>query len=376
MLNQAQISELETFDANGDQVLSAYLDLDPARQHRREYRISFDDFVKQAREGVAEASRAEFAQEVARAQDWLENQEPRGKGLALFSCAKRGLWQAHFLPTRVENHFAFEAKPDLAPLLEILDEYERYAVALVDKGKARFFSIFVGEIEEVDSFEDVIPKKHDQGGPSQARYQRHHEEHVHWHLKRVAQHLATLQRRRGFDRLILAGPSEAISELRRLLPAALAHRVVAVIPAEMFATDAELLKKTLEVERHVEREAEDRVLGELLDEAGAGQRATCGVAPTLEALWLGDVLTLVVAEGVHAPGSECTECRRLQPGTIATCSACGKAMQPTHDLFHRAMSRAREQAGGVEVLHDDAAQKLIGAGGGMGALLRYRLAAI
>jgi len=39
------------------------------------------------------------------------------------------------------------------PLLELLDEYEPYAVALVDKEKARFFSIFLGEIEETDDFQ-------------------------------------------------------------------------------------------------------------------------------------------------------------------------------------------------------------------------------
>jgi hypothetical protein len=37
--------------------------------------------------------------------------------------------------------------PDLAPLLRLLDEHERYAVALVDKEKARLFSVFLGEIE-------------------------------------------------------------------------------------------------------------------------------------------------------------------------------------------------------------------------------------
>src|SRR5881396_3823361 len=44
-------------------------------------------------------------------------------------------------------------------------------------------------------------------------------------------------------------------------------------------------------------------------------------------------------------------------------------------LFHRAMARARERAGGVEMVHGSAAQRLRESGGGLGALLRYRLAA-
>ena len=71
-----------------------------------------------------------------------------------------------------------------------LDEYERYAVALVDKEKARFFSVFLGEIDETDDFKDFVPAKHDQGGVSQANFQRHHEAHVFRHLKRVERAVA------------------------------------------------------------------------------------------------------------------------------------------------------------------------------------------
>jgi peptide subunit release factor 1 (eRF1) len=40
------------------------------------------------------------------------------------------------------------------------------------------------------------------------------------------------------------------------------------------------------------------------------------------------------------------------------------------------MTRTLEQNGSVEVVHDEAARRLQQAGGGMGALLRYRLPAM
>lgn len=372
MLTHEQIEQLEAFDGRGAEVLSVYLDLDPADQVRRAYRLAFEDLVKEARERLEGPRRDDLVNEAATVQGWLLSQEPRGKGLALFSCARRGLRQAHFLGVRVEDHLTFEPKPDVAPLLELVDEHERYAMALVDNEAARLFAVFLGEIEESGAFRDFVPGKHDQGGLSQARYQRHHEAHVHWHLKRVAQRLAELLRRRRFDRLILAGPEEAASELRRLLPRALAHRLAAVIPAELFAKEGEILEATLEVERRVEREVEERLLGELFDAAGPGGRATSGPESTLEALRLGRVQTLVVADGVHLGGSECPDCGRLRPRSVATCSACGASMRPVHDLFHLAMDRALEQAGSVEIVHGAAAQRLREAGGGLGALLRYR----
>ncbi len=203
---------------------------------------------------------------------------------------------------RVPNHLTFENRPDVAPLLELVDEFERYAIALVDKEKARLFTFFAGEIEEMESFKDFVFGKSDQGGVSQARYQQHHEAHVYWYLKRVAQRLAEVHRRRRFDRLILAGPEEPTAELRRLLPRALAARVVAVLPATLFATEREILDTTLEVEHSVERDVEERLIQQMLMTGPAG-RATLGVEPTLAALWADMVQTLVVASGVPPTGA-------------------------------------------------------------------------
>jgi peptide subunit release factor 1 (eRF1) len=117
----------------------------------------------------------------------------------------------------------------------------------------------------------------------------------------------------------------------------LTSRVAAVIPAEVSAGAAEILDKTLEVERRIERETEGRILQELMDNAGPNGRATCGLEPTLEALYLNQVRTLVVSAGVHMPGSDCPTCGRLTKGHVATCPSCGSTMGDTHDLFHRAI---------------------------------------
>jgi peptide chain release factor subunit 1 len=372
MITQDEIDQLSNFDGGGARVLSTYLDLDPARQVRRSYRIVFEDLVHDLRERLDEPARAELSREAAENDAWLQSHPPRGKGFVLFSCAPRGFWQAYFLPVPVEDHLAFDPKPDVAPLVDVLDEYERYAVALVDKRKARLFTVFLGAIEESEAFADFVPGKHDQGGPAQARFQRHHEAHVHWHLKRVVSHLAEMLRRRQLDRLVIAGPEEATSELRGLLPRALAQRLVGVIPTETSAGAAEILEQTLEFERRVEREFEKRLLDDLLETAGARGRAVCGVAPTLDALWKGSVRTLVLAQGVHESGSECPSCARLEPGRVPNCPGCGAAMRPVHDLFHAAAQHALLQAGSVETVHGDAAAHLQERCGGLGAFLRYR----
>jgi peptide chain release factor subunit 1 len=372
MLTTEEIARLESFDAGDARVLSAYLDLQPARQVERTYQVVFRDLVDEAARGLDKAARQDLETEAAETRAWLEGQKPQGKGLALFSCARRGFWDAYYLPVRVPDHLAFERRPDVAPLLDVVDEYERYAVAVVDKERARLFTVFLGTIEESDAFKDFVPRKTDQGGLSQARYQRHHEAQVHWHLRRVADLLADLLRRQRFDRLIVGGPEEATRMLRRLLSRPLASRLAAVIPIETSARAKEILDKTLEVERGIERTYEQRLLAELFEAAGGGGRAIYGIAPTLESLWLGEVQTLVVAEHAHLAGSECPSCGRLYPVAEAPCALDGTATRPVPDLTHRAVARALEQAGTAEFLHDQAGQRLIETGGGMGALLRFR----
>jgi peptide subunit release factor 1 (eRF1) len=375
MLTRERIEQLEAFDAGRARVLSVYLNTDPARQARYSYRTVFQDLVKQAREPLDEQARAALASEVARVEAWLEGREQRGNGVAAFVCTPHGLWQAYHLPIAPPDHVAFASRPDIAALLEIVDDYERYAVALVDKQRARLFAVFLGEIEESEAFEDEVPGKHPEGGVSQSHFLHHHELHVYWHLKRVARRLVQLFHRRPFDRLILAGPEKATSELRRLLPRALAHRVVAEIRAEISADKREILDRTLEVERRVEGDVEQRLLDEVADLAGGRGLGIIGLKETLEALWLGEVQALVVAEGPDVAGGECRNCGRLEMGSGATCAACGNSLVPVPDLLHRAMARTLEQAGSVEVVHGDAARRLRDEGGGLAALLRFRLPA-
>ena len=371
MFTPALIERLEAFDAGGAKVLSVYLDLDPHSDARRSYRIIFKDLVAAIRQQLDKDERRLLDTEVDHVNTWLDAYKPTGNGVVIFRCEPRLLRLAQYVAIPVPNHVFYESRPDVAPLLDVLDEYERYAVALVDDSKARFFTVFAGEIEEDKAFSDFVPRKHDQGGLSQANFQRHREAHVFRHLKRVALYLTQLLRRRSFDRLIIAGPAEVTAELQKLLSRVLASRLAAVIPADIHADNAaQILAKTLEIERQKEREVEDKLLQEVMEVAGAGGRATVGVAKTLG---LGDVRTLVVSAGANGAGVECTNCGRLEKGRSEKCSACGMPMKAVHDIFHRAMARTIEQSGSVEVLHGEAARRLLDAGGGLGARLRYRL---
>jgi peptide chain release factor subunit 1 len=372
-ITPADIERLVRFDGHGVRVLSAYLDLDPERQATRSYRIVFKDLVTAARDGLDEAARLDLEAEAAKVMGWLEAKQPDGRGLAIFSSLPAGLWQAWFLPVPMPDRLSFGVHPVVVPLLDTIDEHERYVVAVVDKESARLLTVFEGVIESRIAFEDFVPGKHDQGGPAQPRLQRHHETHVIWHVKRVVDRLSRMLRDREFDRLILAGPDEAMAELRPSLPRELERRLVATVPAERFAGDAEILRSTLEVERQEEREDEQRTVGALIDGWRSKGPAVGGIAPTLEALWLRQVWTLVLAEGLSGPGGECPVDGLLRPAEPGDCPACGSTMVPLDDVFDRAAQQAIIQDGRVEIVHGPAADRLRLDGEGLGAILRFRL---
>lgn len=111
----------------------------------------------------------------------------------------------------------------------------------------------------------------------------------------------------------------------------------------------------MEVEQRFESEAEQRLLDELRELIGRGH-GSLGVKPTLHALWLGAVNTLVLEEGRHEAGSECPSCGRLEPGRVASCPRAGHRCDPRTICF---MPRA-------------AARRLREDGRGLGAVLRFR----
>jgi peptide subunit release factor 1 (eRF1) len=284
----------------------------------------------------------------------------------------RDLWQPAFFKVPARDHLAFEPKPDLAPLVDLMDEYERYVVAVVDKKRAQVYRVFMGEIETERQAKDFVPAKHDQGGVSQANYQRHHEAHVYRHLKPLVEQLSQMLRDVPFDRLVLAGPEEVREELADLLPKDLARRVVAKLP-DMPANEAEVVRLTLEVEEQVERREENARLDHMLELAASGGLATAAVPETLLALWQRAVHTLVISGDTHAAGVECSNCGRLQGDSTPRCPACSAEMSPIHDIFERAIEQAVDQDSAAEILHGKPARRLQEETGGMGALLRFHL---
>ena len=353
-------------------VLSLYLDFAPASGERVDIHATVQDALRALGEQpMTEQFRARFDDECKRATDFLLGGFAlQGRSLILFSCGPRGLWELFQLQVPVRPLTRFADRPFVSQLAGILDEHERYVVALVDKEQGRIFSVCLNRIEDQIDVRDEYPGRTAMGGWAQARYARHREAHLHRHVLHVTEELLAEARRRPFDRLIVGGPDEAASALVGVLPRSLRSRVVGTFRGELFASDEQLLERVRAMEEAAERRAEGELVIHVLDAASGGGLAVLGWDQTLQALGEGRVHKLLLVEGATRRGRACATGHFAAVEALSACPVCGAAVMTIRDLGEWAAERAFDTDATVETVRGEGAL-LLKKEQGIGALLRY-----
>jgi peptide chain release factor subunit 1 len=317
-----------------------------------------------------------FSADAERAQRFVSGLEPRGRGVILFSDASEDFFWSREIQPPVRNDARWAETPYLRPLVELLDEYERYGVVLVDKAHARLFTVFMGEIEEHHELLDpMFVRRVKTTGTdhilSENRFQDHAAMHVHLHLKDVAERLEKLVDKYGFDRLLLAGPVEATGELLQLLSRRLRSRVVERVSLPIKSGAREVLDEALRVERQLERKIEEQIVEDLIAGGDGHHPFTLGLDPTVRALCERRIWRLIYAAGFNPRGGQCAKCGMLFTKSAGACDYCGGRINPIDELLERIIERAMDQDAKIEDVNGDAAKRLQQAAGGIGAFLRF-----
>jgi peptide subunit release factor 1 (eRF1) len=376
---RAELEELIQRDAQPDShVLSVYLNVDQSRavNLNRGYAAALKAQLRSIEHQLDdEKLRREFADDAQRVVQTIASYEPRGRGLAIFCDASNTFFWKRELSIGVENEVRWDERPYVRPLIEALDEYERYAIVLTGREQARLFTVYLGEIEEHREIFSETKIKHikspgNTNARSQANIQRKDDGHAQHHLKLVAEELERFSARRPFDRLLLAGPREVTSEFQGLLSKRMQALVVATVPMAVEAMERDVLTETLRIEEGVERTKESAVVEELITRAAKGVQAVMGVGPALEAHRLGSILRVVYAHAHNAPGGQCNNCASLFAGNGKTCEYCGGAVRGVPDVISRLVDQVVNSGGAAEDVRGPAADALR-AVGGIGAFLRF-----
>jgi peptide chain release factor subunit 1 len=353
-------------------VLSLYLDLDPTEfatppARATAVRSLLDEAERKVKERdtLPHDDRMALEGALERARTFLERELPTdgAHAVAVFASEPVDLFETVKLPRSVRSRVAIGRSPLVAPLAR-LERGERWCVALVSRRDARIFRGSPDGLREIGQIHDIVFGQHDQGGWSQARYQRGIEKEKADHLKRTAEVLLRHQKRRPFQRLITGGPREVVADFESKLHGYLRERLAGRIEVDVdTATPDQVLQAAQPRFDELEREREAETLERL------GERGAWGLGEVLRALNERRVEVLLLDEQFSATGIQCPECGWLGVAEERRCPADGTELVALADVTDAGIELALQQSAALLALRHD--REALGGHGGVAAVLRF-----
>jgi peptide subunit release factor 1 (eRF1) len=355
----ADVSDLVDFAPKGFLVTSVYLNVD-AREFPspQSIRVSLDSELHNSEERLAEIerdlsheARESLRHDLAKMYDWVDSDFDRAgtNGLGIFSCAALDFWQVFHLPDPVSNRVEFGPRPYITPLAAFLSQTKPTAILLTDRQHARIITMAEGDVREWGDFTDWVPRRSDQGGWSQMRYQRRSDHWAKHHVDHAAELMLKLDQHYPYTWLILGVEVDAKHDLLQDLHPYLKDRLIGEISVRIDAPLEEIVEKAHELRRRTEHEYLAHLMNQVKEYAGAGGRGTIGLKDTLQALNEQKVHILLVQENFSQPGRCCVECRMLLMHSGGECPGCGGQVVQLDNVVDAAVQRAIEDGSQVEV---------------------------
>ena len=333
-------------------VLSVYLNVDQSRlsNQNRGFDQQLKDMISSIRVTIHDTAEMErFVIAAHHIEDFVTAYEPKARGLLMFFDGLDGFSWRREVGVPIHSQARWDHELFLQPLANILDQFERYGVVLVDHARLRLFTVFLNEIEEV-SPEEFGPN-------TQSR--------------RVIKEVDRLVQDKKVHHLVLAGTPEITSELRSRLPKRLTSLVTGSVNIAIDATARDVLSATQSIEEECERSTEAQTVKEVLRGVARNEKTVAGLGRTLKAVNVDRVWELIYSEGLSLPGFECMKCAALFSVKRKSCPYCGGSVQQVDDVVERAVDHALRRGAKIEVVTGEARGSL-NTVGGIGAFLKAR----
>ena len=353
-------------------VISLYLNLDPSQfatppARKSGIRSLIDEAERRVRErnGLSHEDRAALQGSLERAKGFLENDLPTdgAHALAVFASEENDLFQVLKLPRSVPNRVAIGRSPLVGPLARIARR-ERWCVTLVNRRDARILRGGSDGLREVERIHDDVSGQHDQGGWSQSRYQRGVEKEKDDHLKTTCDALLRHFKRQPFQRRIVGGPREVVTDFEQKLHHYLSERLGGRVEVDVERSNPDqVLEAARPLIEKLEREREHDALERL------GERGACGIEDVLPPLNERRVELLILDEQFGGvTGVQCLECGWL--GLEGDrCPADGSETVQLDDLTEAMIELSVQQAADLLAVHHE--REGLERYGGAAALLRF-----
>jgi peptide chain release factor subunit 1 len=373
-----QLRELAAFRAERGCAVSFYVGLDPSivptqadlASHTRSLLTSAERQVDGQASSLSHTERKALASDLERIASWFESEFSREgvRGVAVFAAGLNNLFRALTLPWPVADDARIGQQLYLAPLVRGVGRGDGAVVAYVGRERGDVYLLRDGQLTPVVDESADVPGRHDQGGWSQARYERHIETIVDRHLRDVADAIDRCIRRLRGARVVLVGQEETRAGFESLLSSDVRAALLGWVSAEAHADATGLLEAARPLLDDWRVDREDELLARWREEAGRNGRAATGWEETLQAASDGRVELLLVQDGADRPAYVCPACGRAQ-AQDGSCPLDGTTMQSADTGLDLAVHQTLTHGGTVEVIGEE--HRDLEPVGGVAALLRF-----
>jgi peptide chain release factor subunit 1 len=370
------LRELAGFRAEKGCAISVYVDLDPSvaptagdASSRINSLIHEGEMRAEGAHELSHEQREALRGDLARIREFFEAEFDRdgSRSVAVFCAGLDNAWRTLPLTDPVADKIAVGREFYLSPLVPLVGRGDGALIAVVGRERGSVYIARAGKLEElIDQF-DEAHGRHDQGGWSQARYQRHIESLVHEHLKVVAEQLDRRVRRLQSPRIVIVTTEETRGGFEDLLSHEVKGAIVGWTHADAHASPAELLEATRPILEEWHAKQEQEAAERWREESGRGARATAGWAPTLEAASDARIDLLLFQNGADRPAYQCPKCGRVS-AEGGPCPLDGTQMEERDDGLNLAVHQTLAHGGTVLALRHHQDLEPVE---GIGALLRY-----
>jgi peptide chain release factor subunit 1 len=368
------LRELAGFRTRKGCAISVYLDLDPstaptAADVEARSRSVLDRARDAGANGWTHDQRLALREDVERIHRYVDEEFDRdgSRGLAVFCSGLDNLWRPLPLADPVPDELKLGRELYLAPLVPMVGRADGALVAVVGRERGDIYRLGAGRLELLEERFEKQPGRHDQGGWSQSRYQRHIENLVHEHVKAFADRLDRRVRKLRPSHVVMVCSEELRADLVELLSRETQECIVGWTQVEAHAGPPELLEAARPLLEEARLRKEREVLERWQEEAGRAGRAAAGWDETLEAASDARVEVLLCREGATATAWQCPACGRGS-AEGGTCPLDGTTLERHDDALDLAVHQTLHHGGRVAVLTGSTELDSVG---GVGALLRY-----
>ena len=272
-------------------------------------------------------------------------------------CDTRGMRRIYHIPAYIPSKFVIESNFYIHPLIKALEKYPRYLVVILERDKARFFSIFLGGIEESSEvLRSEVPQminaaRAEWKSLRETKIQGHIRNHLRRHLKKAAKKTEDYfkYKKTKFSYLVIGAHRELVEKFVEILDEKSRNNLIGSYHIVPDYDLNRIKKKSQEVINEYEKKVEEKTIKNLFNGSNKRKRsAVIGIDAVLENFYPRNIDTLVVGKNYKESGYVCPKCRCIS-FYLKSCPKCKSKMSKVGDIADEIIEEA--VTGKIKIKH-------------------------